>query len=315
MKHVNHAVIFLSLILSGALPVHGQTAQPPVSNIHAQPVRAVSGTTATSVQAGTGSQIRIRWKLAGTRSQSSVMFLQIYRDKKPITSESNLQTAVLLATIAPTATEYADTVESGTDYYYAVLALTKGNNDRTVLPAINATVTPARIAAGPAPETLEIQKAPEETLYPAGSLREIPLPALELLSEQRIQPIAMSDKAYAASQKYGMPVPKPEKLAPYAFEEDLISPQGGDEYILFDILHTTFARKNYTTAIDKLRDFLALNRSEEITDRAYFYLGECLYFTADYEQAIKMFLLVQDSYPQLTSRWIDSSLDLINIPD
>ena len=43
-------------------------------------------------------------------------------------------------------------------------------------------------------------------------------------------------------------------LSPYVFEEDLISPDGGDDYLLFDVLKTTFIKRKYADAETEMSD-------------------------------------------------------------
>ena len=66
-------------------------------------------------------------------------------------------------------------------------------------------------------------------------------------------------------------------LSPYVFEEDLISPDGGDDYLLFDVLKTTFIKRKYADAVNA-------------------------------------FLYAADAYPSLAKKWIDSSLDFMQLP-
>ena len=93
---------------------------------------------------------------------------------------------------------------------------------------------------------------------------------------------------------------------------DRVSPAGGDEYLLFEILKTYFIKKQYTESITALRNFLAQNRTKSVADRASFYLGESYYYTGNFPAALTRFLALEDTYPELTRRWIDSSLDLFN---
>ena len=104
-------------------------------------------------------------------------------------------------------------------------------------------------------------------------------------------------------------------LSPYVFEEDLISPDGGDDYLLFDVLKTTFIKRKYKDAQTELLRLLATNRSETVTSRSRFYLGESYYFRGNYAEAINAFLYVIDDYPALAKKWIDSSLDFMQLPE
>ena len=105
-----------------------------------------------------------------------------------------------------------------------------------------------------------------------------------------------------------------EKLEPYYFDEDITSPSGGDDYYLFEILKNSFVKKNYEASIIELKKFLSVNRSEETTNRAAFYLAQSQYFTGNYRSALTMFLFTQDTWPILCKKWINSTLDFYTIP-
>ena len=76
-----------------------------------------------------------------------------------------------------------------------------------------------------------------------------------------------------------------------------------------------FIQKNYTDSITQLKKLLGTNRTEKVTNRAMFYLGQSYYFQNNYQQSINSFLQVYDAHPELAKKWIDSSLDLMKLPD
>ena len=98
-------------------------------------------------------------------------------------------------------------------------------------------------------------------------------------------------------------------MQPYIFEEDLISPDGGEEYILFEILKTYFATKKYEQAVLNLSRLIGTNVSENTRNRSIFYIGESYYFLEKYDDAIMNFIKVKNAYPKESQMWIDSSLD------
>ena len=104
---------------------------------------------------------------------------------------------------------------------------------------------------------------------------------------------------------------KSETMSPYIFEEDLISPDGGDDYLLFNILKTTFIQRKYDEAIPLLTQLIGTNISEDTRSRALFYLGESYYFTGNYNDAVKTFVKVENVYSNLVKQWLNSSLDNI----
>ena len=91
----------------------------------------------------------------------------------------------------------------------------------------------------------------------------------------------------------------------------MISPDGGDDYLLFEILKQYFVQKNYDASIIQLNKLAGTNIKDSTRNRVYFYIGECEYLTGEYEKAVKSFVKVQDAYPTLARKWINSSLDRI----
>ena len=126
----------------------------------------------------------------------------------------------------------------------------------------------------------------------------------------------MSDqaKAVAKNLKGKKEIEAQTTLIPYIFEEDLISPDGGDDFLLFEVLRNNFIQKKYSDSVVQLKKLLGTNRSEKVTNRARFYLGQSYYFQENYQEAVKNFLPVYDIYPELAKKWIDSSLDLMQVP-
>ena len=192
-----------------------------------------------------------------------------------------------------------------------------------ILPGINATITGVRAEFL---EDVSLLASEEEAPQPASvpqktstGLRPQPLPLLDPLGstdtafhEQKISPQA-EENALALlrnRKKTGS-----QKLEQYIFTEDMASPSGGDEYLLFDVLKTSFIRRKYAAATEELEQFLAQNRTAAVTNRATFYLGEAYYFTGDYLRALNEFLSLSTVYPALSRRWIDSCLDFYQMKD
>ena len=150
-----------------------------------------------------------------------------------------------------------------------------------------------------------------EKLVPLDGKREIPLPFLDVTEQFSKKPVKMNEetKKIAASLADGTKDKESKRMEPYIFEEDIISPDGGDDFLLFEILRTTFIQKKYKDSADQLKKLLGTNRSKEVTKRAVFYLGESEYYTKDYSAAVRTFLLVYDEYPVQAKKWIDATLD------
>ena len=104
---------------------------------------------------------------------------------------------------------------------------------------------------------------------------------------------------------------KTTPLFRHIFSEDQVVPAGGDDWLLYEILNEGWMQYSYVQAKAKLAAFLSQNREEGATKRATFYLAEAEYFTDNYAEALNLFLTVQDSFPELAGKWIDSCIDLL----
>lgn len=262
-------------------------------------------------EAGKGNKINIYWTLPENPEKEISSFL-IYRDTRQIASFSQIKNLEPIAQISSNFSGYTDSVKDFIDYFYCVLAITKDSTSPydLILLSFNSTVKGAHIAVNN--QQKEPQKKETEKLYYEGTLRETPLPYIDIV-ENSIQPTpTVSDEAAFTAQTLTNKSKKKEPiLKPYIFEEDLISPDGGDDYLLFEILKQYFVQKNYEEAIVQLNKLAGTNIKETTRNRIYFYIGECEYLTGEYENAVKSFVKVQDAYPILSRKWINSSLDRI----
>lgn len=256
--------------------------------------------------------IEVQWKLPAAFKARSIL---IYRDSKPIATKAQIAGSTPLAEIKPESNFYVDTVKTYASYYYAVLARTAdGKPYDIILPSINATTSGVHVERKETP--VQDAEITEEKLYADGQMRELPLPYLNMLESQNKKPNALSPAVVAAGKSLAL-THAPQKrtlLPPHVFDEDMVSPPGGDEYYLFEILKDYFIKRNYPMAVKQLQIFLGANRSKEVTTRGAFYLGESLYFCRRYREALMMFLFVEDDEPALAKKWIQSTLDLYNLP-
>ena len=197
----------------------------------------------------------------------------------------------------------------------------KGKIYPIILPGVNASVTGVKVSGNKysADQALPI---PEKKQYEEGEMREQPLPYMNILSEDGTPKKSKGQIGKEANKKAATLIkeskPKasdqPDLLPMYVFSEDTVSPAGGDDYLLFDVLKGAFINKRWSQAAKDLEQFLMQNRSASVTNRANFYLGECYYFMAQYPKALNQFLLLRDSYPALTRKWSKSALDLYTLP-
>ena len=273
--------------------------RPLVRDIQARP----SGITS-------GNKVRITWKLP-ENPEPAINSLILYRTTEQISSFNQLSETQPLATLPPYVSEYVDTLADLKDYYYTVISLTDTVYD-VVLLSFNSTVTGVHLSVKK-PEEKKVDKADAETMYPDGKLRKTPLPFIDILEGSSAEPLVSSKTAESAMNTLsgnGGNFRK-EKLTPYIFEDDLVSPDAGDDYLLYEILKNYFVVRNYTATIEKLNQLIGTNINENTQNRAYFYLGESQYFQGKYEEAVRSFIKVQQAFPTLSKKWIESSLDRI----
>lgn len=252
-------------------------------------------------------KVRISWQLP-EKPEPAITSLIIYRTTEQITSFRQLSNIQPLATLPPQTIVYVDTLSDLKDYYYTVISITDSVYD-VVLLSFNSTVTAVRLPAKKEAED-KSEEREHEAVYPDGTLRKTPLPYLDMIEGINSEPLISKVTAETARNSLsGKNIYKKEKLNPYIFEEDLVSPDAGDDYLLFDILKNYFVQKNYKSSIEKLNKLIGTNINTNTQNRAYFYLGEAQYFSGKYEEAVRSFVKVQAAYPTLAKKWLDSSLD------
>lgn len=146
-------------------------------------------------------------------------------------------------------------------------------------------------------------------------MREKPLPALKIFPETppaRIQKTSNQSKKKAENairNGGGNPEKEADILPPDTNDKGMI----GDDYSLFVIVDSFVKTKKWPEAQAELKRFLQINRTEEAAARAYFYLGQSLYFNGNYKEALACFQKSRVLYPVLSKRWITETLDAYRI--
>lgn len=256
-----------------------------------------------------GNKINLSWKIP-SEPEPKIQKFFIYRNSKPIGSYYDISDSTLIATVEPEIQNYSDTVKNYNDYYYAIIAQVNNGKYDIILPSVNATVNGTHLTLPERKENAEKTESAKEKLVPVDGKRETPLPFLDITEQISKKPLKISEEtkkiaeSLAASEKNSK-----KRMEPYIFEEDIISPDGGDDFLLFEILRTTFIQKKYKESAEQLQKLLGTNRSKEVTKRAIFYLGESEYYTKNYSDAVRTFLMVYDEYPVQAKKWIDATLD------
>lgn len=263
-------------------------------------------------QTGIGPYINIYWTLPSD-AKSQITKIQLYRTLKPITNYSQIEKLTPIAEFSPETTGYTDKINDFNDYYYTVILCTDKPYD-LILVSMNSTVKGVHLNATE-PVKNETSDTIVEKKYNKGEKRETPLPYINYINNEN-QSNVISDYTVKSTTQFSSDNQnKNQNMNPYFFEEDLISPDGGDDFILFEILKTTFVQEKYEEAIVELNKLTNLNINKDVQNRTYFYMAEALYFIGKYDEAVKNFIIVAEVFPQLTKKWINLSLDNMKIPD
>ena len=296
---MNKRFLIVALFFAVCINLHSQN-KPVVQDITASP--------------GRGTRINITWTLPSS-PKPEISKLLIYRDVRPVSSYNQLSGAYLLAELPPEAHSYTDTVSDYNDYYYVVIAVTDQDRPYDVIfVSMNSTVEGVHLIA-PEEKDIEPKKKPEEKLYTDGAMRETPLPFISYMEGQGEETLISQEAAQkAAGLSSGTTKQTKGRVSPYFFEEDLISPDSGDDFLLFEVLKTTFVQEKYEEAIRLLNKLNGTNISDSVRNRVNFYIGEACFFTGDFELAAMYFAKTAPVYPLQTKIWMNYTLDRILLP-
>jgi hypothetical protein len=226
----------------------------------------------------------------------------LYRSMNPISQPQDLLNAIIVQ--SGIRSPFVDLPVPAFTWYYAVIyeeEISSGNMG--IMPGINATVTGVSISS---------EQAVED------SLRPIPLPMLALrnaVSEgfflpEVIEQLPLSAQAENMLRDSRIAAKVPHVLrTPRVFVVDLESPSSGEESALFQIVNEQFCLLDWDGARVSLQHYLSLPRSRDVEARARFYLGQTLYYTGNYREALLQFLFIRSLHPVEANNWIDAILE------
>lgn len=300
--------------------------------LFSQSVRnVVSGISTTAYK----NKITVSWNLPPASEGSAVTSLMVYRANKPFTSVEDIKKSTPAAYLGQGSVSFVDSVKDAREYYYAVICcVSKGVSINTelyydeeldarplssesdpyyiLLPGVNATVNGQKMQFISKKEYTPLPREEESRIYGDNQMRDQPLPYIDVLGdeEKREKQISPSTEASVRDLFGKKKEITKELLEPYIFEEDMLSPSGGDEYLLFEILKTTFIQEKFHEAVKLLTQFTLQNRNPQVLARAGFYLGQSYYYTQNFPMALTEFLNLEETYPSLAHKWIESTLTL-----
>ena len=225
----------------------------------------------------------------------------LYRSTNPIQQPQDLLNAVIVQSAIRS--PFVDFPVPGLSWFYAIIyedEISSGNMG--IRPGINATVSAVTIYSDQNQER---------------SLRPIPLPILTLRNTLPDNffiadipgEIPLSIESRNMLRGTQMPVKVPLELRrPRIFSVDLVAPTGGEESALFQIIMEYFVKFEWENSRVSLQHYLSLPRSREIEARARFYLGQSLYYTGNYREALMEFLSFRSFHLVEANTWIEAVL-------
>ena len=224
----------------------------------------------------------------------------LYRSMQPIRQPQDLMNAVIVQSGIDS--PFIDFPIPGISWYYAVIfeADIAGGN-MGIIPGVNSTASPVTILGDHAVER---------------SLRPIPLPVLTLhntlpggilITDPDL--ILLSAESVNMLHETQMPARSPLVLkTPRIFSIDMEAPAGGEESALSQIIMEYFVNSQWENVRISLQHYLSLPRSRGVEARARFYLGQVLYFTGNYRDALMEFLTFRLFNQEEADSWIDAVL-------
>jgi hypothetical protein len=244
-----------------------------------------------------GERIIITYDISGPRRNAI-----LYRSMQPVRRSHDLFNAVVVQ--SGITSPFIDFPVSGISWYYAVIfedEIASGNIG--INPGVNATTISVAITA---------DRGIQER-----SLRPMPLPILTLRNTMPDslfitdvpEQVSLSTESANILRNIQMPSRKPNLLKdPRIFVIDMEAPLGGEESVLFQILMEYFIKFEWESARIGLQNYLSLPRSRDVEARARFYLGQTLYYTGNFREALMEFLTFRTSNPLEANRWISAVL-------
>jgi len=225
----------------------------------------------------------------------------LYRSRQPVRQSQDLINAVIVQ--SGINSPFIDFPISGISWYYAVVFeddVSGGNMG--IRPGINTTVAAVNISGG-------------ETAQRA--LRPIPLPTISLRAtmpegyflSDTIEQIPLGKESEKLLKNSQVQEKAPLQLKnPRVFAVDLKAPSSGEESALFQIIKEYFEKRDWEGSRVSLQHYLTLPRSKDVEARARFYLGQTLYFTGNYKDALFEFLSIRTFHPVEANLWIEAVL-------
>ena len=239
------------------------------------------------------------------------MSLVAYRGTAPMMESTDLLDATLIATFTDKGGIFTDYPVPGIEYWYAILGETDLKSGRIVLRSGHNVTAQSISIAGSATETGFVAGSPKPRMTPLPALVLTRAPeegAAALPPQLSPPPQALLDPETEKAIAFllaDQPRSEPKIPSLDILPEERMSPSGGEEYTLSQIVSGKFTAGDWKASVDELRSYLSLNRGPDVTARAHFYLGEALTHAGAYRDAFFELLTARQDYMVETKPWID----------
>lgn len=228
--------------------------------------------------------------------------LVLYRSTAPFSGIGSLAQALVLSSFQDTGGPYVDYPLPGVPYYYAVVGESQVRSGKvSFVEGVNTNRVPVEVPSGFA----KFQKS----AFPA--VRPVPLPWLNPWKELSPQPWGFSKETERMIDALAKRETRPNKVDRDArvFLVDTVPAGSGEEFALAGIVSRHILTKDWNVGIRELGKFLAIRRTPAVQGRARFYLGQALFFSGRYREALMEFLVAQNHYPVQSREWVQYVLD------
>lgn len=223
--------------------------------------------------------------------------VRIYRDRRPITTVSNL------TALFETVSRYLDMPPESGDYFYAVTAVSEAGENRTVTLGRNSLASPVTVSvrtpAPPPPEAPKVVEARTQAVRPAAvataKTRTAAVP--ERKAEVPSAPKAVGREAGpAVAAKAERRQKKPEAVP--AVRKD-----HADR--LLEVRRRYYNAGDYATAARRFAELAADPACPPaVADEARLFLAKTLYHQGQYKESLRLFVRIRPVFPEEADFWI-----------
>lgn len=239
-------------------------------------------------------QITVTWE------NNSDFDVKIYKSNKIIENKDDLQNCTF-ENLEKRQNSYTEKILDDSEHFYFVSL----NDENLILCGVNSTILGIRAKKTENQNSLQNEIPQKNDSLKNREKRETPLPYIDFSDEYEESFL----NNFIKNQNQEKSNHLAQTLKPHIFDEEKTEPEGGEEFLLYEIISNQFVQKNYSEANQRLTRLLGTNISQNVRIRATFYLAQTLYYLENYEQAILTFARVENAYPALVKKWISSSLD------